>query len=71
MKSRRAQAHAKIPHYCTCGKVVFGNGAEWAHRQAHQRRQDGHRYTTQDEWRRRREAAPDDPALDGLPENEE
>lgn len=45
----RSKAHAKLPHHCTCGKVVFGNGAKWAHGAAHCRRQDRHHYVTQAE----------------------
>jgi hypothetical protein len=46
----RAAAHAKHPHYCSCGKVVWGNGAKAQHRLAHARRADGHRYVMREAW---------------------
>jgi hypothetical protein len=50
MKRESAREHAKHPHYCSCGKVVHGNGAKAAHRAAHERRGDRDRYVTHDAW---------------------
>lgn len=38
MSSKRAKGHAKHKCYCTCGKVVSGNGAIYQHREMHRRR---------------------------------
>lgn len=45
--TRRAQAHAKHAFYCTCGKIVSGNGGKYNHRQMHERAGDTHCYITQ------------------------
>lgn len=42
MSNQRARAHAKHAHYCSCGKVVWGNGGKAGHAYMHERRQDGH-----------------------------
>jgi hypothetical protein len=47
---QRAQAHAKHPHYCSCGFIIHGNGAKWAHQSKHERAQDGHRWWTTTQW---------------------
>ena len=47
----KARQHARHPHYCTCGKVVWGNGANYQHREMHRRRNDGHHYTGPDQWK--------------------
>ena len=47
---RRAQAHARRSHFCTCGAIVSGNGAKYQHREMH-RAGDGHRYATMEEFR--------------------
>ena len=31
MTNQRAKAHAKHPYFCSCGKVVHGNGAKAMH----------------------------------------
>ena len=38
MSSERAKNHVKHKGYCTCGKVVSGNGAIYQHREMHKRR---------------------------------
>ena len=43
--------HAQNAHYCSCGKVVWGNGGKVGHENSHKRRQDGHDWITPDEWR--------------------
>jgi hypothetical protein len=48
----KARAHAKRQHFCTCGKIVRGNGAKAQHQAMHLRRDDSHRYVTEDYWRR-------------------
>lgn len=48
------RAHTKHKSYCTCGKVVSGNGGRHAHRAMHERKSDGHYYMTYSEWERRR-----------------
>lgn len=45
-------AHAKHPHYCSCLRVVFGNGGQAGHAYMHERRGDGHRFVVPDEWAR-------------------
>lgn len=51
MKKASAQAHAKHAHYCTCGRIVRGNGAKYQHRAAHKRNDDGgHHYVTREAW---------------------
>jgi Ni/Co efflux regulator RcnB len=60
------RAHARRAYYCTCGKVVHGNGGENSHRQMHVRRGDwkrdftgsvvnehGHTYVVREEYERR------------------
>jgi hypothetical protein len=46
----RAQAHARRPHYCSCGVIVHGNGAKAAHRGKHERAGDGHTWWTTTQW---------------------
>jgi len=47
----------RIPkNYCSCGLVVFGNGAWAAHRKKHKRRGDGHRALTRDQFEAARAA---------------
>jgi hypothetical protein len=45
-RKEMARAHAKRASYCTCGKVVHGNGGEHMHREMHKRKGDGHYYMT-------------------------
>jgi hypothetical protein len=52
MGSERAKAHAKRPYHCSCGKVVFGNGARAGHFAMHKRRADGHCRVGSEHWRR-------------------
>lgn len=42
MSLARAQAHAKHIYYCSCGKVVSGNGGKASHEYMHERRGDLH-----------------------------
>lgn len=56
------RAHARRANYCTCGKIVHGNGGKHAHRAMHERKgewrtEGGHRYMTYSEYERRRDAA--------------
>lgn len=51
MPSRRAQAHARHGFYCSCGKIVHGNGAKHMHREMHRRHGDGHRYISMTAYR--------------------
>ena len=44
------RAHTKHQGYCTCGKVVSGNGGIFNHGQMHRRRDDGHRFMTYSAW---------------------
>lgn len=44
------RAHVKYRYYCTCGRVVCGNGGRASHRTMHVRAGDGHRYITQGAW---------------------
>jgi hypothetical protein len=57
---RRAmrRAHTKHKGFCTCGKVVSGNGAKAMHFAMHERRQDGHTFLTEDAWREKFAAKP-------------
>lgn len=50
MSRRRAQAHARRAHHCSCGRIVHGNGARAAHKAMHVRRGDGHRWLLEDAW---------------------
>ena len=57
-----AQAHAKYANYCTCGKIVHGNGGKHTHRAMHERKgewrtESGHCYMTYSEYQRRIEQA--------------
>jgi hypothetical protein len=45
-RRRGAQVHSHRAHYCSCGFVGFGNGAEWSHRR---RCADG-RWLTPTQW---------------------
>lgn len=57
------RAHVKNKGYCTCGKVVRGNGGIHNHREMHKRLADGHYYMTYSAWLdRQREAVIDRPA---------
>ena len=44
----RARAHAKHSHYCSCGKIVRGNGAKAAHAAMHKRKQSGGKWLTRE-----------------------
>lgn len=46
MSSQRAKAHARHAYFCSCGKIVHGNGAKAQHKAMHQRDLDGHRWVT-------------------------
>lgn len=49
---RRAmrRQHAVHAHYCSCGKVVHGNGGKAGHGYMHARHADGHRWITSRTW---------------------
>lgn len=63
------RAHARRAYYCTCGKIVYGNGGYAAHQSMHLRKgdwkwrgraiaaPDGHFYMTQSEYERRQKLA--------------
>lgn len=57
MANQRAKAHAKHPYFCSCGKVVHGNGAKAMHfyvgGDRWKGRRDGHVQVGR-EWFRRR-----------------
>lgn len=57
------QAHVKHRGYCTCGKVVCGNGGIYNHAAMHKRKGDGHRYLTYSAWQA---AQADNPHMDGM-----
>lgn len=46
-RRRRAQAHAKFAHHCTCGRIVHGNGGKAGHAYMHEQAGDGHHWTTE------------------------
>lgn len=47
----RARAHAKHPGYCSCGRVVWGNGGKSQHKWMHEQRHDGHGFISKEQWR--------------------
>lgn len=47
------RAHTKHSGYCTCGKIVCGNGGIYMHKQMHIRKSDGHQYLTYSAWQQR------------------
>lgn len=47
------RAHTKHASFCSCGKIVHGNGAYAAHRAMHVRRADGHRFILEAHYRER------------------
>lgn len=51
--TRRHDGHTRHATYCSCGRVVWGNGGRSQHREMHERRGDGHSGLTLDEFRRR------------------
>lgn len=51
------RAHARRAWFCSCGKIVHGNGAQAAHSAMHDRKGDGHHYLIEDEYRRRQAAS--------------
>jgi hypothetical protein len=53
VRLRMRTAHAKYAYYCTCGKVVHGNGGRASHEYMHERKQDGHRFVTERSFRER------------------
>lgn len=42
----KARQHAKHAHYCTCSRIVFGNGGKASHAYMHEQRNDGYGFTT-------------------------
>ena len=53
VQKAKARAHAKREHYCSCGKVVWGNGGKSSHAAMHARRHDGFHRITPEVWRAR------------------
>ena len=53
MKRASAQAHAKHHGWCSCGMAVRGNGGKYQHRLMHERKRDGHRYISEEQWKRK------------------
>lgn len=47
---KRATAHTKHAHYCSCGRVVFGNGGKAGHGYMHEQRRDGHTWIGRTQW---------------------
>jgi asparagine synthetase B (glutamine-hydrolysing) len=47
---RMRRAHTKHKGYCTCGKIVCGNGGLYNHREMHKRKNDGHYFMTYSAW---------------------
>lgn len=45
------RAHAKHENYCTCGKIVHGNGGAASHKAMHMRKGEVHHYMTYTAWR--------------------
>lgn len=41
---QRASAHTKHAFYCSCGKVVHGNGGKAGHAYMHEQAKDGHQF---------------------------
>jgi hypothetical protein len=56
-RKEMAKAHAKRAWYCTCGKIVHGNGGEHMHREMHARKGDAHYYMTYSDYLLRKAAA--------------
>lgn len=48
--AERARAHARRSYCCSCGKVVWGNGAKAQHFTMHDRRDDGHGWISEEEY---------------------
>lgn len=46
------RAHAGRASFCSCGKVVHGNGGRHSHHAMHVRLRDGHRYLIEDAYRK-------------------
>lgn len=52
------RGHLRNKGYCTCGKVVSGNGGIHSHREMHKRRADGHYFMTYSAWLDRKKELP-------------
>jgi hypothetical protein len=50
VRLRMRRAHAKRAYYCTCGKIVHGNGGRASHFDMHERRGDGHHRISGSHW---------------------
>lgn len=49
-QKQRAQAHAKHGFFCSCGRIVHGNGGKAQHAYMHEQADDGHRYMIRRAW---------------------
>lgn len=49
-RRRSSMAHAKHGFFCSCGRIVHGNGAKASHRAMHERADDGHRYVIRESF---------------------
>ncbi len=58
-RRQMVRAHARYAAYCSCGRVVHGNGGKAIHRLMHERNGDGHHALIRDEWIKRFSVAPD------------
>ncbi len=47
----KSSRHARRAHYCSCGKIVRGNGGQSAHQAAHDRRNETDNFITVDAYR--------------------
>lgn len=66
VRRAKARRHAERAHYCSCGKVVWGNGGKSSHAAMHARkgdgyvrgvRPDGHGYISRDAFHQKFPAA--------------
>jgi hypothetical protein len=51
MSRAASGAHTRHHYFCSCDKVVSGNGARYQHRQMHLRAKDGHHFMVYEDWR--------------------
>jgi hypothetical protein len=52
------RAHVKHKGFCSCGRIVSGNGGQHSHSAMHERKGDGHRFLVEDIWREQFEGKP-------------
>lgn len=60
-RKQRAQAHAKHGFFCSCGRIVHGNGGKAQHAYMHEQASDGHRWMMRSAWLARFPGATDLP----------